>query len=787
MINVAGLAIGMTCCILLVVYINSELSFDRYHENGDRVYRLCMHGTMGSAEVTWPSSNAVTGPVLREDFPEVIEAVRFKGNFRPVVKYKNNRFLERRMGFAENSVFNVFSWPLIKGDPNSALTSPFSMVITESFAKKYFGDEEPIGKVLRFNDTHDYTVTGLVKDVPLNSHFVFDALCSFQTLYSTIEKDSPILTEWLSFNFMTYLLLEEGADYRELEKKFPALLERHAGEQMRKMGMTTEFFLQPLKEIRLYSPGRRGTGPIVYIYIFSAVALFILLIACFNFMNLSTARASKRALEVGIRKVMGADRRRLILQFLTDALLFSLMAMVLALILAEIALPALGSLIGSPLDLNVIEIPWLLPGLIGLTLFTALLAGSYPAFLLTAFQPIKVLKGNLKSGASGSRMRRILVVAQFVISITFIIGTFLIMNQLNYMKNKHPGFDKEHVAVLPMMDEEIKRMLPVIKEELGAYHGIISTAAASTIPGRGTQANSTIPEGFTEATAQLMDDINVDADFIPTLGMKIVQGRNFSKKFGTDEQNAVLINETAIKQYGWKEPLEKTIKVVGPPGPDGKPMWVPKKVIGVVKDIHVRTITRAINPLIINSEPDHPYNRYRFILVRLKPGDIAGTMDFLKRKWDELIPYMPFNSYFLDQAFDGQFRVIERSRTILSYFTFLAIFIACLGLLGMASFTAERRTKEIGIRKALGASASSVTLLLTKEFTKLVILANIFAWPIAYFVMDNWIQGFPYRVSIGIGAFILSGGIALLIALLTVSYQAVKAASSNPAEALKYE
>ncbi len=783
-INIAGLAIGMACCILLVVYINSELSFDRYHENADSIYRLCVHSKIGGTDITGSASNATAALALRDGYPEVVDTVRFGWMSRPVVKYKDKQFLETRIRYADDSVFDIFSWPMVKGDPRTALTAPYSIVITEDMAKKYFGNDESLGKILRFNDSEDYAVTGVVKNVPMNSHFLFNGLCSFKTLYARDETVSLILTDWISFNFSTYVLMQKGADYRELEKKFPALLEKHAGEQMRAKGASTEFFLQPLKEIRLYTPGQQGNDPILYIYIFSAIALFVLLIACVNFMNLSTARSSSRSLEVGIRKVLGADRRRLIVQFLMDALILSSLSMVVALILVEAGLPLISSLAGRPLALDVNEMPWLIPGITGLTLFTGLLAGSYPAFFLTVFRPINVLKGDLKSGTSNSRLRGILVVTQFAISIVLIIGTAIMINQLNYMRTRDPGFDKEHVAVLPMMDDHIRDMLPVIKKELKSYHGVLNISASSTLPGWGTQINDKIPEGFTQANTQLMDDLNVDIDFIPTMGLKMTAGRNFSKVFGTDERESVIINETAVKRYGWKEPLGKMIKVYPPYGIGG---WLPRKVIGVIKDVHIQPVTRTIEPLILSNVPNHRYNPLRVIVVRIKPGDIRGTMDFLKRKWEALVPHMPFDSFFLDESFDRQFRDIERSREILSYFTFLAIFIACLGLFGMASFTAERRTKEVGIRKVMGATVPSITLLLTKEFTRLVILANLIAWPIAYFVMNNWIRNFPYRTSIGIWSFILSGGMALVIAWLTVSYRAIKAATANPVEALRCE
>jgi putative ABC transport system permease protein len=788
-INIAGLAIGMACCILMVVYITSELSFDRYHKNADRIYRLCHHANIGGTDLCSGVSNATAALALRDSYPEVVNAVRFGRTYQPVVKYQDKQFFETRLYYADDPVFDIFSWPMIKGNPGTALKAPYSIVLTEDMAKKYFGDEEALGKILKIDNKDNYTVTGVIKNIPVYSHFLINGLLSFKTLYAQGETVSPHLTDWLSYNYFTYVLLEEGVNYRDLEKKFPALLEKHAGEQMRAKGSTLEYFLHPLKKMRLYSiDGGRGSDPILYIYIFAAIAVFVLLIACVNFMNLSTARASNRVLEVGIRKVVGADRRKLIWQFLMDALVFSFLSIVLALFLVELALPLMGSLAGRPLSLNINEMPWLIPGILGMVLFTGLLAGSYPAFFLTAFQPIKVLKGDLKSGTANSRLRSILVVAQFAICIILIVAIELIISQLNYMKNREPGFDKEHVVVLPMMDDRVREMLPVIKKELESHHSVSHVSAASTLPGWGSQVNDKIPEGFTLATTQLMADINVDQDFIPTMGMKMIKGRNFSKTFGTDERNAVIINETAARQYGWKEPLGKIIMASPLPGEGGFfSSWVPKKVIGVVKDVHIDPITVAIRPLYMGNAPKHPYNPYRVIVARIKPGDIKGTMDFLKRKWEAMVPHMPFDSFFLDSSFDRQFRDIERSRDILSYFTFLAIFIACLGLLGLASFTAEKRTKEIGIRKVLGATVANIALLLIKEFTKFLLLANVIAWPIAYFIMNNWMRNFPYRTSIGLQAFILAGAMALVIALAAVSYQSIKAAITRPIDALRYE
>ena len=778
-INIAGLAIGMACCILIILYIYSELNYDRYHENADRIYRLGTNFDVGKAHAKTAVSNHPICPTLSRDYPEVLNAARIRPYMqRTLVEYKEKQFFEEKIFYADNSVFDVFSFPMIRGDHKSALVTAYSLVITEDVAKKYFADEDPIGKILRLNNDSDFTVTGIIKNVPPNSHFTFDMLCSFETLY---QHNPEQRERWMGdFNNYTYLLLQENYDFRELEQKFPPLIDKHIGRILKPLGGKVEFFLQPLTSIHLHSNlvGEiSGNSDIAYIYIFAAIALFILLIACINFMNLSTARSAKRAKEVGIRKVLGSYRGQLIRQFLSESITYSFLAFFIALTLVQLALPLFRSLSGTTLNFQFAEISWLIPCLIGFVFLVGLVAGSYPAFFLSAFRPVRVLKGHSKAGTANSRFRSVLVVLQFAISIVLIAGTSVIMNQLHYMKERRLGFNKEHVVVLPIMEGSIMQSIETIKKELKSHNGVVSVAASSNVPGHGTsRQNAFLPEGFELNESQMMGAISIDHNFIPTFDMEVVAGRNFSPGFVTDSSKSVLINDTAAQEFGWDDPVGKTITELTGNG-------ITKTVIGVVRDFHVESLHKKIEPLYIENEP----SGFDYISIRIRPRNISGTMDFLRKKWKEFDSTGTFDYVFLDESFDSQYRAEERLSTIFSYFTLFAIFIACLGLFGLASFTAEQRTKEIGIRKVLGASVYGIVILLSKEFAKWVLIANIIAWPVAYYAMNKWLQDFAYRINMGVWIFILAGVLTLIIALLTVSYQAVKAALSNPVEALRYE
>ena len=774
-INVLGLAIGIACCILIISYIVHELSFDKFHENADRIYRLRVDLKMSDDHLNIPKSSPPMAEYLTQNFPEVLNAVRLHSLDRLPVRYRDKLFYEDSVFFADNSIFNVFTFPLVKGDPKTALISANSVVITEEMARKYFGEEEPIGRILNFNNNQELTVTAVVKNVPQNSHLSFNMLLSFEAY---AKNNKRAMQNWLSINNYTYILLQEGYDFRLLEKKFPSIVEKQVGSLLKYINGEMTLFLQPLTSIHLHSNLKQeisGNSSIVY---FAAITIFILAIACFNFMNLSTARSANRAKEVGMRKILGGNRRQIITQFLFESVFYSLLSLVLALLIVELSLPLFHSISGIELSINYIETPWLFPGLFGLAVIVGLIAGSYPAFYLSAFLPLRTVKGVSPSGTTNSRFRSALVIFQFSISIVLIFGTIIVFNQLDYMKTRNLGFFKEQIVVIPISENSTVESLEPIKKELKSYSGILSVAATSHVPGQTTYVNPFIPEGFSIEQMQYMGELYIDIDFIPTMGIEMAEGRNFSREFQTDINKAVIINEAAARKFGWEYPIGKTIQDLSTSQQTDE-----RTVVGVVKDFHFESLHKQISPLFIGYTT-HNLNSFA---VRIRPENIPDTISFLKEKMKEFYPFRPFEYSFLNDSFDSQYRAEERLGNIFSYFSVLAIFIACLGLFGLASYSTEQRRHEIGIRKVLGASVSGILGLISKEFTKWILVANVIAWPIAYVSLNMWLQGFSYRINITPKIFIFSTLISLMIALLTVSLQVFRAAMANPADALRYE
>ncbi len=779
-INISGLAIGMAVCMLIFMWIMNELSYDKFHEKADRICRVTTDIMVGSRLHTARSLTAA-GPALVEDFPEVITAARLDRPRRVSVKYMDKIYQEADIGFAENAIFDIFSFPFINGDPKTALEAPNTVVITESMAKKYFGDEDPIGKMLRFNNETDFSVTGVVKDIPQNSHLRFNMLRSFQTL---ISEGSVRDNMWFDVRFFTYLLLDEYADPEQLEQKLPGFIDNYLGETLKAAGGSAQLFLQPMKKIHLYSDFERdisATSDIKLVYLFSGIAVFILIIAGINFINLSTARSATRAQEVGMRKTLGAVRSRLIGQFLGESTIHSILAMGLAIVLIKLVLPLFNSVIGSELTLDFFRTPWLLAVFLGMAVVVGVFAGSYPAFILSSFPPVHVLKGLLKAGGSHSRLRKILVVFQFSISIALIAATIIVYNQIIFMKNKELGFNKELVVIIPGMNESLRQSYRSIRSELLDLSGVVDVGASDLVPSRGQLISTFLPEGFTDDQAMSMDYMDVDAQYIPTMDIEIIAGRNFSEDFATDPDQSVLINETAAKKIGWEEPLGKRFVFRPPQGSGGEVFYV--SVIGVVKDFHLQSLREKIAPLIVFFD----YDSLLTLSIRIAPDNIPHTMGLIEKKWKELDPNRPFNFLFLDESLDRLYRQEDRLKTITLYFSFLAVLIGCLGLFGMASFTTEQRTKEIGIRKVLGASVLGIIRLLAKEFLLLVIVANLIALPMAYFAMNRWLQSFAYRMDIHLWILVLSAALSLSIALITVSYQSIRVALSNPVDSLRYE
>ncbi|UCC80450.1 MAG: ABC transporter permease [Candidatus Zixiibacteriota bacterium] len=782
LINIAGLAVGIACCLMIMLWVQNEFSYDRFHENADRIYRLCIDGQIGGRTTRTPASNAPAGPAMVRDFPEVINSARIDVMPTIPVKYQDKIFFEENILWADNSLFDIFTFPLVSRGEEHPLERPYTAVITRDMAKRYFGEDDPLGKTMRLNNERDFTVTGVVENVPANSHIKFDMLCSFETRYT---ENRELMDEWIYFSYVTYLLLKENGDFKNLESKFPSFVDNHMGERLAAFGIGMNYFLQPLTSIHLYSDLEyddfESAGNITYVYLFSGIALFILLIACFNFINLTTARASARAREVGLRKTLGAHKSKLILQFLCESIIFSVISILLAILILEMALPLINSIADVELSLASIAIPSFILALLLIAVGVGVLAGCYPAFILSAFRPVHVLKGNLSTGTSGSGLRSALVICQFVISITLIAGTFIIYKQINYMKNKKLGFDKEQLLVLPALDESLQRSSMLIRDKLSAIPGVQKIAFGSKSPGSGTSSSIIIPEGYADDQGIMMYQIYAGYDYIPTLEIEIVQGRNFSADIKSDVSDAVIINETAAKLLGWENPIGKTL--TSPDMDTDKSEWETKKIVGVVRDFHVEPLHKEIGPVfIINANED-----LSLAILRLSTNDISSTVAQIRNKWGEIAPDQPLNFYFVDDEYDKMYRAEERMGKLAFYFSILAIFIGCMGLFGMSSYAAERRTKEIGIRKVLGATVPGILRLLSKEVLVLIAIACVIAWPISFYALNRWLQNFAYRISLDIYIFIFAGFFALAIAMLTISFQSIRAALANPVKSLKYE
>jgi putative ABC transport system permease protein len=696
------------------------------------------------------------------------------------VKYQTENYYENNMAYTDKSFFQVFSFTLVQGEAATALEEDFAIVLSQEMALKYFGDENPMGKKLRIANQYDFFITGVMENMPSHSHLKLDFLCSISSFYAIRNQD---VNEWDNFNYYTYLLLKKDVDPSLLSAKFPAFLDTYLAHFKRMLGEHFGFFLMPLTDIHLRSKlsyDMPSNSDITFIYVFSCIAFFILLIACINFMNLATARASKRAKEVGLRKILGADKRTLVSQFLLESILYCILSVLIAILLVYLSKPYFSSLAGIQISLQFVDFYYLIPVLLGFTLLTGLVAGSYPAFLLSSFQPVKILKGirNLKSGRS--HFRTVLVVVQFVISLCLMMGTSVMLDQLNYMKNKKLGFNQDQIIIIPIQDESVEEKLESIKSELRAHNSIMEVSAASDVPGYNPDYSVFVPEGYTLEQTQLLHRINCDENFIPTMEMEIIQGRNFSRDHRTDPEEATIINETAARTYGWTNPIGKKMGYFK----DVKTGELAfRTVIGVVKDFHVVSLHNQILPLLLTNSEDY----FEDVVIRVQPRNVTGILEFLKNKWQEFDPGRPLDYYFLDQRFNDLYQTDERLNKIIRYFTFFAILVACLGLYGMTSFIGEQRFKEIGIRKTLGASASSIILLLSKEITKLILFATIIAIPVSYYMLQMWLEGFASRIQLGPTIFIFSTAIVLFVGYATIAYQSFKASIINPVDAIHME
>ncbi len=783
-INVAGLAIGLACFTLIILYVQDEWSYDRYHEDADQVYRLAVEIQANEGATRTAQSPPIWPTTLLQVYPEVAAAVRLKPPRQTwMVRYEDRSFSEKQWVFADSSVFDVFDVPLLRGDPKTALNVPFTVVVSEAMVEKYFGGDDPLGKTITIDSQYDFAVTGVFENVPSNSHVHFDFLASFVSMY---DPNQLYLFNALEGQFpfsYTYLKLEEGVTQKAFQAKLPGFVEEHVPPRFWPPGAEVRAFLQPLSAIHLHSHLENEievNGNASVVYIFLAIAVFILLIACVNFMNLATARSASRAKEVGMRKVAGALRGQLMQQFLGESVLLALVALLVAIVLVIFSLSAFGSLAGKTITLADLFAPLFVLMLIGVAVAVGLLAGSYPAFFLSAFRPVAVLKGELRAGG-GTWLRKVLIVFQFGISLILIISTGIVYTQMEYARNNKLGFDKAHVVAVQMTDPNASRHYPAYKDAILQHPKVLDVSAGFSRPG-GLIGQATMrPYEASDDQSLQVQTYFTDFDFVETMDMEIVAGRDFSPEFSTDSTQALVINETAARAFGWHDPHEAIGKEVAFTGNNQRPL----QVIGVVKDFHSQSIREKIAPTIIGFGGQG--NQWFFAFVRIAPGDFAGTMATLERTFQDVIPGYVFLYSFLDDDFDRLYKSEVVLGTLLGYFALLTIFIACLGLFGLASFTAEQRTKEIGVRKTLGASVASIVLLLSKEFTKLVLVAFVVAAPLAYFAMDRWLKDFAYHVEISWWIFLIAGSLALAIAWLTVSYQSIRAALTNPVNALRYE
>ncbi|MGM9507391.1 ABC transporter permease [Larkinella sp. GY13] len=786
-INIVGLAFGLASCLLISLYVLDELSFDRYHEKADRIVRVIFRGTVQGGKMNESHVMPPTAQALKADYPEVLESTRLRQAGSPTVVLGDQKYTGDQMAFADANFFQVFTLPFLKGDAKTALVEPNTVVISEQLAAKYFGKADPIGKTLAFkNASAVFKVTGIMEKIPSNSHFHFDL---FASMASFEDAKSP---SWMISEFFTYLVLPEGYDYKQLEAKLPQTVEKYMGPQLkqamgvsmaefRKGGNDLGLYLQPLTDIHLHSSDFAydlgNNGDIKYVYIFGAVALIMLLIACINFMNLSTASASKRAREVGVRKVMGSQKKELVWQFLLESILLSFIALVLASIFAFAALPLFNSLSGKNLSLQLDAVPTLLPGILLFGLLVGVLAGSYPAFFLASFKPVAVLKGRFTSGKKSIGLRSGLVVVQFFISITLMIGTTIVYQQLSYIQNKKLGYNKDQVLVLPDA-WALGKNQEVFRDELLRDPRVATVSSSGYLPA-GPSYNNNFMVYPDNQTTQFVKTLryDVDVNYIPALGMEMAVGRNFSSDFGTDS-SAVIINETAAAQLGWKgNALNRTITNLTNEGNKGT-----YRVIGVVKDFHFKSFHERISPLVMVLGKGAGT-----MIVKIKTKDVTGLLASMKNQWDVFKPEQPFSYSFLDERFNDTYKAEQKIGQILGVFAGLTIFVACLGLFGLATFTAEQRTKEIGVRKVLGASIGSIVGLLSKDFLKLVLIAMVLAAPVAWYAMSQWLQSFEYQVSIAWWMFVLAGLLAIGVALFTISFQSIKAALMNPVTSLRGE
>lgn len=784
-INIFGLAIGIAGSLLIILYVSNELSYDKFNKDYERIYRVGVVGKLRGEPINMAVSCAPMAKALLSDYPEVEQTTRITRMGDWLVGSGDRKFNEENFLFADSTFFDIFSFKLIKGDPKTALSRPKSVVLTLTAAHKYFGNEDPMGKSLRVeNDSTFFQVTGIMEDVPVNSHFHFIMLGS--TISYPRQSNNPM---WVSNNFYNYFKLKEGTNAQEFEKKLRGLITKYIGPQLKqvlnisiedfeKSGGSYNYFIQPLQDIHLKSKLQyelEPNGNRLYVYIFSVVAILILLIACINFMNLATARSATRAKEVGLRKVVGSDKNKLIAQFLTESILVSFISLLLALLIVEVTLPSFNNLLDIKLSMGYFSEWYIVPALLGFAIFIGLLSGSYPSFFLASFNPISVLKGKLKAGAKSSGLRSALVVSQFTVSIIILLATTVVYMQLRYMQNYNMGFAKENRIVIKRSDG-LKKSMDIFKQEAAKVPGVISIANANAIPGRNFSLNAFLLEGDQNVgTTYTIQQGFISPGFEKTLGLQLVEGRFLDPNIPTDS-SAVIVSEATVRALEIDKPLQHRIMNPGQP----PRYW---QIVGVVKDFHIESLRSGLAPVALTFMPG---NFEGIVIANIDKGSEQSAINGLRELWTRFSEF-PFEYYFLDDSLSKLYKGEQRTGIILISFSILAIIISCLGLLGMVSFTTSLRTKEIAIRKTLGAEEKSIIAILSSETIKLILISTVVAWAISWYALSQWLQSFAYHSKLKLGLFFIVPIIITVIALVTISIEVFKATRRNPAEVLKYE
>jgi putative ABC transport system permease protein len=767
-LNLSGLAVGMACGILILLILRHDLSYDDFHDNSERIFRVV---TIDSAFGISSQRVGVTllrlGPAAAAEFPEIESFVRLSPAQQLLLSVENRDFYTGTVFYADSSLFRVFDFELLSGEPEKVLAEPGTIVLAKSMATRLFGEKDPTGETVRLNNGNDLRVTGIVADAPSNSHLVYDAFLNLSGQVG--EEDLQTLG---GIGMITYFLLESPDASATLEPKLESLLRE------REVNPAWSVTLQPLADVHLHSSNiifdfNENKSDMAYVLGLGLVAVFVLLIAALNFMNLSTARSADRAREVGLRKVFGAKQRQLVMQHLGESVIMGMLAFGLALALVELLLPVISSTFGRPVAAGLFSDPWLFVQAFGLALVVSLFAGSYPALVLSGFEPLVVLKGAFKRSPRGEILRKGLVVVQFAASVVIIIGTIVVSDQLNYIMDRDTGYNRENVLALTLNNSELQSGAQVFREELLREPAVHSVSRSSSLPGRGLNRMRVFPEGTTDDDVWITNVLSIDESWLDVLGVRLHSGRNFSSEYGTDQQQAVLINEAAARELGWEEPLGRQILVSGQQ----------RQVVGVLSDFHFASLRHQVEPLIMLYNP----NGGGVLSIRLTPGETQAAIASIGKVWNESYPNFPFEYSFLSDEFSQLYSEESHLSAITSWFAVLAIFIACLGLFGLAAYSAESRAREISIRKVMGASVASIMTLLSKEFTKLVLVATVIAAPVGYYLMNRWLEDFAYRIELGPGVFLLAGLVAVLIALITVSWQSTKAALMNPVNSLRSE